>query len=107
MELLAALRTTSNVIAAELRPPRAELEAAAGIDAWIDTYHAVRRLTREGTFVFLTDSAVGAEEEDNVRHVVTNLGDEVPRDRIVPFLTSKHSLDYCLAYAERARQHQV
>ena len=75
------------------------------MDAWIDTYHAVRRLTRQGTFVFLTDSAVGREEEDNLRHLVTNLGRDVPRARIVPFLTAKHSLDYCLAYAERARQH--
>ena len=77
---------------------------AKGMDAWIDTYHAVRRLTREGTFVFLTDSAVGAEEEDNLRHLVTNLGTDVPRERIVPFLTSKHSLEYCLSYAERAHQ---
>ncbi len=105
MDLLDALRETPNVIGAELRPPRAELAAAEGLDAWIDTYHAVRRLTREGTHVFLTDSAVGAEEEDNVRHLVTNLGPDVSRDRIVPFLTSKHPLDYCLAYAERARQH--
>ncbi len=74
------------------------------MDAWIDTYHAVRRLTRDGTFVFLTDSAVGAEEEDNLRHLVTNLGRDVPRDRIVPFLTAKHPLEYCLSYAERAHQ---
>src|SRR5262249_46116758 len=87
------------------RPPRAELALAEGMDAWIDTYHAVRRLTRQGTFVFLTDSAVGAEEEDNLRHLVTNLGRDLPRERIVPFLTSKHSLDYCASYAERARQH--
>ena len=60
------------------------------MDAWIDTYHAVRRLTRQGTFVFLTDSAVGAAEEDNLRHLVTNLGLDVPRERIVPFLTTKH-----------------
>jgi len=74
------------------------------MDAWIDTYHAVRRLTRQGTFVFLTDSAVGSQEEDNLRHLVTNLGTDVPRERIVPFLTSKHSLEYCVSYAERARQ---
>src|SRR5262249_8706375 len=49
--------------------------------------------------------AVGAEEEDNVRHLVINLGTDVPRDRIVPFLTSKHSREFCLSYAERARQH--
>jgi hypothetical protein len=93
------------VIAAELRPPRAELAASEGRDAWIDTYHAVTRLTRQGTYVFLTDSAVGAEEEDNLRHLVINLGQDVPRDRIVPFLTSKHTLEYCLSYADRARQH--
>jgi hypothetical protein len=74
------------------------------MDAWIDTYHAVQRLTRQGTYVFLTDSAVGAQEEDNLRHLVTNLGNDVPRERIVPFLTSKHSLDYCVSYAERAHQ---
>lgn len=104
MDLLTALRSGAPVFAAELRPPRAELASAEGMDAWIDTYHAVRRLTREGTFVFLTDSAVGAEEEDNLRHLVTNLGHDVPRERIVPFITAKHPLAYVLSYAERARQ---
>lgn len=92
------------MFAAELRPPRAELAAAEGMDAWIDTYHAVRRLTRQGTFVFLTDSAVGAAEEDNLRHLVTNLGLDVPRERIVPFLTTKHAMEYCLSYADRTHQ---
>src|SRR5262249_55141442 len=104
MDLLSALRSTSSVFAAELRPPRAELALAEGMDAWIDTYHAVRRLTRQGTYVFLTDSAVGTDEEDNLRHLRTNLGHDVPRDRIVPFLTTKHAIDYCLSYADRARQ---
>jgi 5,10-methylenetetrahydrofolate reductase len=103
-DLLAALRAGPSVFGAELRPPRAELATAEGMDAWIDTYHAVRRLTRQGTFVFLTDNAVGTEEEDNLRHLVTNLGNDVPRDRIVPFLTLKHSLEHCLSYAERAHQ---
>jgi len=105
MDLLNALKSGGSVFAAELRPPRAELATAEGMDAWIDTYHAVRRLTRQGTYVFLTDSAVGAQEEDNLRHLVTNLGKDVPRERIAPFLTSKHPLEYCLSYAERARQH--
>jgi 5,10-methylenetetrahydrofolate reductase len=104
MDLLSALKSGPSVFAAELRPPRAELAAAEGMDAWIDTYHAVRRLTRQGTFVFLTDSAVGAAEEDNLRHLVTNLGLDVPRDRIVPFLTTKHAMEYCLSYADRAHQ---
>src|SRR5258706_1021260 len=102
--LVEQLKNGARVIAAELRPPRAELATAASMDAWIDTYHAVRGLTRAGTFVFLTDSAVGEPEEDNLRHLVLNLGHDVPRQRIVPFLTSKHSLEYCLSYAERARQ---
>ena len=103
-DILTSLRSGNPVFAAELRPPRAELAAREGMDAWIDTYHAVRGLTRQGTYVFLTDSAVGAEEEDNLRHLVTNLGTDVPRQRIVPFLTSKHSLQFCLSYAERAHQ---
>jgi 5,10-methylenetetrahydrofolate reductase len=104
MNLLSALQSGASVFAAELRPPRAELATAEGMDAWIDTYHAVRRLTRQGTFVFLTDSAVGSSEEDNLRHLVTNLGRDVPRERIVPFLTAKHSMEYCVSYAERAHQ---
>jgi hypothetical protein len=104
VDLLSALRSGGSVFAAELRPPQAELAASDGMDAWIDAYHAVQRLTRQGTYVFLTDSAVGAHEEDNLRHLVTNLGNDVPRERIVPFLTAKHSLEYCVSYAERAQQ---
>ncbi|MDE3154967.1 MAG: hypothetical protein KGN76_07670 [Acidobacteriota bacterium] len=103
--LLEALEAGSSVFAAELRPPRAELTRHEGMNAWIDTYHAVRGLTRRETFVFLTDSAVGASEEDNLRHLMINLGDDAPLGRIVPFLTCKHPLDYCLGYADRARQH--
>jgi hypothetical protein len=102
--LLERLASGSPVIAAELRPPRAELAAGASRDAWIDTYHAVRGLTRAGTFVFLTDSAVGLREEDNLRHLVTNLGTDVPRSHVVPFLTCKHPIEYCYSYADRARQ---
>jgi 5,10-methylenetetrahydrofolate reductase len=103
--LLSELRSGRSVIAAELRPPRAELQAAASMDAWIDTYHTVRSLTRGGTFVFLTDSAVGSKEEDNLRHLVTNIGMDVPRASVVPFLTCKHTMDYCVAYADRAQHH--
>src|SRR5215217_8475445 len=98
------LHSEPSVIAAELRPPRAELEPAASMDAWIDTYHAVRSLTREGTPVFLTDSAVGLQEEDNLRHLVNNLGTAVARSSVIPFLTCKHPLDFCLSYADRAVQ---
>jgi 5,10-methylenetetrahydrofolate reductase len=103
--LVEQLRGDRAVIAAELRPPRAELETTASMDAWIDTYHAVRGLTRAGTFVFLTDSAVGMREEDNLRHLVINLGDDVPKSHVIPFLTCKHTSEFCLAYADRAHHH--
>ena len=102
MSLAHTLATGPALSAVELRPPRATLDRAAGIDAWIDTYHAVRGLTRQDTYVFLTDNAVGAREEHNLRHLVANLGDDAPRERVVPFLTTKHPFDYCLAYADRA-----
>jgi len=105
MSFLTTLQSTRTVIAAELRPPRAELGSLEGMDAWIDTYHAVRTLTKQDVAVFLTDSAVGQQEENNLRHLVTNLGPDMPRDLIVPFLTTKHSLDFCLSYAEQAWQH--
>lgn len=102
--LVQALQAGTSVVSAELRPPRAELDPAAGMDAWIDTYHAVSGLVRDGTYVFLTDSAVGAKEENNLRHLVINLGSDVSRDRVVPFLTTKHTMEFCLSYAERAWQ---
>jgi hypothetical protein len=71
------------------------------MDAWIDTYHAVRSLTRHDVRVLVTDSAVGAQEENNLRHLVANLGDAVARKKIIPFLTTKHSLDFCLQYADQ------
>ncbi len=99
------LRQYDSVIAVELRPPRAELESAEGIDAWIDLHHAIRTLARQGVRVMLTDSAVGAQEENNLRHLVANLGESVPRHLIVPFLTTKHSMEFCLSYADQAVQH--
>ncbi len=105
MQILDALNGDSSIIAAELRPPRAELGSMEGMDAWIDMYHSVRSLTRQDVRVFLTDSAVGTQEENNLRHLVANLGMDVARERVIPFLTSKHSLDYCLTYADQAWQH--
>jgi len=103
--LVDRLRGEIPVLTAELRPPRAELNAMEGMDAWIDTYHAIRRLSRQQVPAFLTDSAVGTQEENNLRHLIANLGRDLPRDMVVPFLTSKHSLDFCLSYATQARQH--
>jgi 5,10-methylenetetrahydrofolate reductase len=99
-----ALRGNAPVVAVELRPPRAELGSREGMDAWIDSYHEIRRLGRHRVPAFLTDSAVGTQEENSLRHLSTNLGRELARDLVTPFLTSKHSLDFCLAYAEQAWQ---
>ncbi len=104
MSLREAFEHDRSLMAAELRPPRTELDAAAGMDAWIDTYHAVRRLTRTDTLVLLTDSAVGQREEDGLRHLSANLGTQAPRDQVIPFLTAKHPLAHCLGYADRARE---
>ncbi|HEX6465281.1 MAG TPA: hypothetical protein VFZ98_12540, partial [Vicinamibacterales bacterium] len=52
-----------------------------------------------------TDGAVGLKEEDNLRHLIINLGTDVSLSRVVPFLTCKHTAEYCLAYADRARHH--
>lgn len=93
-------------MAVELRPPRAELQAEEGIDAWIDTYHAITSLARQNIRVMITDSAVGAQEENNLRHLVTNLGPDVARSHVVPFLTTKHSVDFCLGYADQAAHHR-
>jgi 5,10-methylenetetrahydrofolate reductase len=98
------LRGDAAVIAVELRPPRAELGSVEGMDAWIDTYHEIRRLARQQVPVFLTDSAVGTQEENNLRHLIANLGRELPREMVTPFLTSKHTLEFCLSYAEQAWQ---
>ena len=92
-------------MAVELRPPKAGLLGAAGMDTWIDMYHAIRRLGRSDTVVFLTDNAVGEAEEENLQHLTTNLAGEVSPSKLIPFLTSKHSLDYCLLYAARAASH--
>lgn len=99
------LRAAPPLIAAELRPPPAGLRAADAMDTWIDMAHEVGRLARHDTVLFLTDNAVGAAEEENLRHLATNLAGEVNPARVVPFLTCKHPLDYCLLYAERVASH--
>ncbi|MFW6200226.1 MAG: methylenetetrahydrofolate reductase, partial [Gemmatimonadota bacterium] len=100
--LLDELRSDEPVLSVELRPPRRDLDAAEIMEAWIDMHHAVRRITRTGSFVFLTDNAVGESEEENLGHLTANLSGEVDFGRLVPFLTCKHPLEYCLLYAERA-----
>jgi 5,10-methylenetetrahydrofolate reductase len=100
--ILEALSQPGPLVTVELRPPRSDLGHQDGMAAWIDLHHTLRRLTREGLFVFLTDNAVGAAEEENLAHVGANVGDSVDLRRIVPILTCKHTLDYCETFAARA-----
>ena len=100
--LMEALLRPGPLVTVELRPPRADLDTPLGISAWIDLHHTLHRLIREELFVFLTDNAVGAAEEENLAHVGANVGEDADRRRIVPILTAKHSLDYCLLFASRA-----
>jgi len=100
--VLARLGDPRPLVAVELRPPKAGLPSAEGMDVWIDMYHSVQRLGRGDTMIFLTDNAVGVSEEENLRHLVTNLAGDVSTAKVVPFLTCKHTMDYCLMYADRA-----
>jgi 5,10-methylenetetrahydrofolate reductase len=75
------------------------------MELWIDMYHSIQRLARRDSITFLTDNAVGLSEEENLAHLTSNLAGDVDPRRIVPFLTSKHSLDYCLMHASRAASH--
>ena len=102
------------MVAVELRPPRSGLDSRGGMDVWIDMHHALQRLVRQGTFILLTDGAVGDHEEESLAHLAANLGAEpVPGpaggsstsggfDHVLPFLTCKHSLTYCRLFARRA-----
>lgn len=100
--VLGRLRLNRPLVAVELRPPRAGLSGLEGMDVWIDMYHSIRRLASQDTLIFLTDNAVGEVEEENLQHLTTNLAGEVDPSKVVPFLTSKHTLEYCLVYAARA-----
>ncbi len=99
------LKSGPALVSVELRPPRASRSGLQSMDDWIDTYHTIRRLTLDGIRVFITDNALGQLEEENLRHLVANLGADAIKSHIIPFLTCKHSLDYCLRYAERAYEH--
>ena len=101
MNLLERLRSNKPLAAVELRPPRSGLPAAESIELWVDIHHSVRRLVERDTLVFFTDNAVGQGEEQSLFHLDANLGAQARRDRLVPFLTCKHPLDYCLRFAQR------
>jgi len=100
--LLSRLQQPGPLVSVELRPPRSDLGRVDTMDAWIDLHHGVQRLLRKDRVVFFTDSAVGVPEEENLSHLAGNFGDGVDPWPLVPFLTTKHTLEYCLLYARRA-----
>ncbi len=97
-----ALAGPEPMISVELRPPPATLGRNESMEAWIDTDHGVRRLLDDRRFVLFTDDAVGSREEESLAHLTTNLGVRADLSRIIPFVTCKHSLEYCLLFARRA-----
>lgn len=99
---LESVRRDGRLWSVELRPPGADLSAEGSVDAWIDLNRGVRSLLRQRRFVLFTDAAVGAREEESLQHLATNLGPETDLSHVVPFLTCKHTLDYCLLFARRA-----
>jgi hypothetical protein len=103
MSLLKALLDPKGfLLNVEMCPPRMDLPLEQSVDAWIDSNHLMRKIASLGRFVFMTDGAIGRREEPNLRHVTINLGKEADRGRIIPILTTKHSLEYCLEFAQRA-----
>src|SRR2546428_5677413 len=103
MSLLKALVDPKRfLLNVEMCPPRMDLPLEQSVDAWIDSNRLMRKITSLGRFVFMTDGAIGRREEPNLRHVTINLGAEADRGRIIPILTTKHSLEYCLEFAKRS-----
>jgi hypothetical protein len=103
MSLLKALRDSDRfLINVEMCPPRTDLPLEQSVEAWIDSNRLMRKTASLGRFVFMTDGAIGRREEPNLRHVTINLGPDADRSRIIPILTTKHSLEYCLEFAKRS-----
>jgi 5,10-methylenetetrahydrofolate reductase len=100
--LLDALAAPGPLVTVELRPPRTDLGRQGVMAEWIDLHHTLSRLTKDEHFVFLTDNAVGAAEEESLAHIGANVGATVDLRRIVPILTTKHTLEYCETFASRA-----
>ena len=100
--LLERLKADKPLVIAELRPPRADLSSGASMDAWLGMSATVGRLLRKEVPILLTDAAVGSNEEENLQHIINNLDVDAGRGLVCPFLTTKHTLEYCEWYAARA-----
>jgi hypothetical protein len=99
---LDALDEPGPLHAVELRPPRSGLDPSRSLDAWIESHHGLKRLLDQGRYVLYTDDAVGDREEESLRLLTTSLGPTADLSKVLPFLTLKHPLEYCLLFARRA-----
>ena len=104
MSFMTRLQDPHPLLMVELRPPRRNLSAQHSMDSWIDLNHTVRRLIEEDVQILLTDNAVGESEEESLFHLMANLGSDADPERIIPMLTCKHAVDYCLRFPVRAAQ---
>ena len=102
-DLLSCLKSSKSMYAVELRPPPSGLSSSDAMMNWIDLNHSIRTLVREDNFVFFTDDAVGSAEEENLAHISSNLGTDIPYSRIIPFLTCNHTLEHSLMYVDRLK----
>ncbi len=102
-DLLSCLRSSGSMYTVELRPPPSGLPGSDAMMNWIDLNHSIRTLVRADNFVFFTDDAVGSVEEENLAHISSNLGADVPYSRIIPFLTCNHTLEHSLMYVDRLK----
>ena len=100
--LVAALAAGESIRAIEFRPPLRELSEGDSVDAWIDLNRAARVLLGEGRFILFTDDAIGSREEESLQYLTSSLGEHADLSGVIPFLTCKHTLDYCLLFAKRA-----
>ena len=71
--LLEQFQSNEPMISVELRPPRADLASVDCIDTWMAMHGTVRRLSRRQIPLFITDGAVGTEEEENLHHLVVEV----------------------------------
>ncbi len=104
MNFMTRLQDPRPLLMVELRPPRRNVSAQASMDSWIDLNHTVRRLIEEDIQILLTDNAVGESEEESLFHLMANLGSDADPGSIIPMLTCKHAMDYCLRFPVRAAQ---
>ena len=102
LNLAERLRRPGSVTTIELRPPEKDIIESSDTNRLATINYSMQDLVLNDFFVFLTDQAVGLSEEESLSYLEANMGPEIPISRFIPFLTCKHTLEYCLNFADRA-----